>query len=73
VGGQSVRDTYTASDGSRWHLSYDFPPIPSRSYDWSATHEDYDGAPDAHDDRCVHGPTREAAIAAVEVLIDEGR
>jgi len=73
VGGQSVRDTYTASDGSRWHLTWLSPPAPYRSHDWSAAHEDYDGAPDAHDDRCVYGPTREAAIAAVEVLIDEGR
>jgi hypothetical protein len=39
--------------------------------DWSATHDDYDGAPDAYDDRSVTGPTREAAIEAVEEWIED--
>lgn len=26
--------------------SYDYPPIPIRSFDWNATFDDYDGAPD---------------------------
>ena len=66
-----MTDTYTASDGSKWHLSHDFPPIPVRSCDWSATHDDYDGAPDAGDNRSVMGATRAEACKAVEVLLEE--
>lgn len=33
-------------------------PIPTREFDWQATHEDYDG-----DSRVGHGPTEAAAIA----------
>ena len=65
----SSGSTYTASDGSVWHLSCDCPPVPSRVFDWCAVHDDYDGAPDAHDDRYVYGPTKEDAVAAVETWI----
>lgn len=50
-------DTIKASDGSVWHVRYDYPPIPSRCEDWSATHDDYDGAPDACDNRTVSAAT----------------
>jgi hypothetical protein len=45
--------------------SYDYPPIPTRDFDWSAIDEDtYDGTEDsgpiAH--MCGHGATEEAAI-----------
>lgn len=42
--------------------SYEYPPIPDRSMDWSAVREGYDGAQDSH---CVigRGPTEAAAIA----------
>ena len=63
--------SYTASDGSLWHINCDCPPIPVRWYDWSATHDDYDGAPDAHDDRSVSGATREDVLRAVEVWVEE--
>ena len=62
---------YTASDGSRWHVRCESPPIPTRSHDWSAVHDDYDGAPDAHDDRHVYGATREAVIEAVERYLED--
>ena len=60
---------YWASDGSIWHLEAICPPIPVRGFDWSAVHEEYDGAPDAHDDRHVYGATRAEAIEAVEVYV----
>lgn len=44
-------------------VEFDYPPIPIRSFDYSAVDDDtYDGAPDSH---CPigYGPTREAAIA----------
>lgn len=62
-------EAYIATDGSVWHLSCDCPPIPSREFDWSATHDDYDGAPDAHDDRFVNGRDQHAVIVAVEQWI----
>jgi hypothetical protein len=45
------------------HTSFDYPPIPIRSFDWSAVTEDYDGAPDAGWQPVGHGETEEAAIA----------
>lgn len=54
--------------------SYDFPPIPDRSMDWSAVDEDtYDGAPDsgplAH--MIGRGPTEEAAIQDLKNVMAE--
>ncbi len=66
-----IEDTYTASDGSLWILRFAHPPIPSRAYDWDAVHDDYDGAPDAHDDRAVSARTREEVLVAVERWIEE--
>lgn len=54
-----------------WSISFDYPPIPCRGFDWSATHPDYDGADDANDSRVVHGHTREAVIAAIDAWFEE--
>lgn len=54
-----------------WTISFDYPPIPCRDFDWSATHPDYDGAEDASDDRVVHGRTRDDVIAAIDAFIAE--
>lgn len=44
-------------------LSYDYPPIPERNLDWSATDWDiYDGAPDAGHQYVGHGRTAEEAL-----------
>jgi hypothetical protein len=47
---------------------HDYPPIPNRSFDWSAIDDDtYDGAPDS---KCPvgHGATEQEAI---EDLLDQ--
>lgn len=49
-----------------WVISFEYPPIPCRDFDWAATHPDYDGADDANDNRVVHGRTREAVIAEID-------
>lgn len=61
--------TYIASDGSLWNYGYSRPPIPVRDYDWSAVHEDYDGAPDAFDDRHVYCPHEWQIPVSVERYI----
>ena len=38
-------------------ISYDYPPIPIRDYDWSAIREDYDEG-----DLIGHGETEQKAI-----------
>lgn len=51
--------------GHEIETSFDYPPIPDRSMDWSATLRDYDGAPDASGP-CTfigRGPTETAAVA----------
>ena len=62
---------YTATDGSLWHLTNEPPPVPTRQLDWQYVHDDYDGAPDAYDDRHGHAPSRRAAIKAVEEWVAE--
>lgn len=44
--------------------SFDYPPIPSRCFDWSAVRKGYDGASDAHpsQSRIGHGKTKYEAI-----------
>ncbi len=39
------------------------PPIPSRSFDWTATFDDYDGSPDASPEHQLigYGDTEESA------------
>ena len=49
-------------DGHVIHTEYDFPPIPIRSFDWSAVLDDYDGAPDAGPQLVGTGRTEQAAI-----------
>lgn len=62
---------YTASDGSLWHISADFPPIPWRGADWGWWHDDYDGAPDAYDDRHGSAATKELAMRDIEEKVLE--
>lgn len=46
-------------------------PIPLTQFDWSATLDDYDGAPDAGFQPIGHGATEEAAIADLREQIEE--
>lgn len=52
--------------------SFVYPPIPIRSFDWSAVFDDYDGAPDAGWQPQGSGPTEEAAIADLLERAEEG-
>ena len=67
----SAEGWHTASDGSRWYIVCDCPPVPYRHWDWCATHEDYDGAPDAYDKRVAYGATREKCIEDIEEVVRE--
>ena len=49
-----------------FRITYDPPPIPTRNCDWHATHDDFDGAPDANDNRYFHGPTEADVKAQVD-------
>lgn len=42
--------------------AHDYPPIPVRSFDWSAVLDGYDGAPDAGFQPVGHGATEREAI-----------
>jgi hypothetical protein len=44
------------------HTEHVYPPIPERSWDWSAVFDGYDGAPDSRD-MIGRGRTEQAAIA----------
>jgi hypothetical protein len=51
-----------------WTIYFDPPPIPDRSHDWHFYHDDYDGAEDAHDDRCGDGPSVEDCKRQIDEL-----
>ena len=59
-------------NGFRIHTSFDYPPIPIRSMDWSAVTDNYDGAEDSGNRGQIgRGPTEEAAIADLLEQLDE--
>jgi len=63
--------THTLPDGTVIHTEHDYPPIPIRSWDWSAHLDDYDGAPDAGWQPVGHGRTEDEAIADLLRQVEE--
>jgi hypothetical protein len=53
----------------KWAIHYDPPPIPLRQFDWHYRHDDFDGAPDAGDDRYGHCASLEECKAAIDEYI----
>lgn len=49
-----------------WGIKYNPKPIPTNIYDFDVVHEDYDGAPDANDNRFFATESIESA----KLLID---
>lgn len=48
------------------------PPIPGwQQFEFVFTHRDYDGAPDANDNRHGHGPTVMACKREIDELLDD--
>jgi len=58
---------HQASDGSIWHVECICPPVPSRAFDWAATHEDCEGEPGG----TVYASTEAALADAIEEWIEE--
>lgn len=59
-----------------WSINFDFPPIPIREFDWSATSPDYDCDGDSEGFHCcsgamVHGATRDEVIREIDLWIEE--
>ena len=52
-------------------LDYWRKPVPTSDYDWGWTHVDYDGAPDAFDNRAGYAPTRRAALLCIDEWHEE--
>lgn len=67
-----TQDTYRG-----WNVNFDYPPIPIRSADWSATSPDYDVDYNDEDGffvfagQQVHAATREELIAEIDAAIAE--
>lgn len=55
-----------------WSITYDPPPIPLRMYDYSFVHKNYDGAPDAYDDRCGQAGSYDEAKRLINEMENEG-
>ena len=60
-----------------WTIHYDPPPIPVRSFDWTATHPDFDASWEGDEDGWVsnglqvQAATREELIAEIDAMQDE--
>lgn len=65
--------TPTAQSGSHrnWHYWYEHPPVPLRTYDWMATPDDYDGAPDSGDTRVLYATTSSGIRTKIDAWITE--
>jgi hypothetical protein len=53
-----------------WHIEHNPPPIPMRNCDWQFWHDDYDGAPDANDNRCGAAASLEEAKMEIDFIED---
>lgn len=56
-----------------WHIEFNPPPIPTRACDWQFWHDDYDGAPDANDNRCGSAATLDDAKMEIDMIDDMDR
>lgn len=57
-----------------WYRKYRIfvgEPQYGKQFTYCYTHDDYDGAPDANDDRCGFAPSIEQAVEAIDELEDE--
>lgn len=54
-----------------WWIDYDPPPIPVRTCDWQFWHDDFDGAPDANDNRYGSAGSLDAAKAEIDDREDD--
>ncbi len=52
-----------------YRINFNPPPIPTRFDDWQWSHEDFDGAPDAYDNRCGTSASLEQAKADIDAQI----
>ena len=55
----------------KWRIYYNPPPIPWPNFDWAYVHDDFDGAPDANDNRYGHAESLEACKREIDLIEDE--
>lgn len=60
-----------APNGQKIVTTFWRKPIPTNAYDWVATLDDYDGAPDAGPQAVGYGPTEEVAVQRLLESIEE--
>lgn len=55
----------------KWRIYHDPTPLPVRQFDWAFVHDDFDGAPDANDNRCGRAASPDECFAAIREIEDE--
>lgn len=53
-----------------WKISFDPPPIPVRSFDWQATHPDYDASYEGEEDGWVDNGLKVNAATYEDLLLE---
>ena len=56
-----------------WTIEYDPKPIPTRKFDYSFWHDDYDGAPDSFDNRAGTAASIDEAKLEIDIIEDMER
>lgn len=54
-----------------WVIYFDPPPIPIRTLDWTYSHDSFDGAPDANDNRYGYAPSLEQAKRDIDEIEED--
>ncbi len=57
----------------KWTIDFDPKPIPTRKFDYSFWHDDFDGAPDSYDNRAGTAATVEEAKSEIDMIEDMER
>jgi hypothetical protein len=55
----------------KWHIYFDPPPIPPGIADWHFYHDDFDGAPDAGDNRCGSAGSLAECLREIADLMED--
>ncbi len=65
--------TCSAYRYGKWTIDFGPKPIPTRKFDYSFWHDDYDGAPDSFDNRAGTAASVEEAKAEIDIIEDMDR
>ena len=55
----------------KWRIYHDPLVVPVEGLDWAFVHDDFDGAPDANDNRCGRAASPDECFATIREMDDD--